>query len=104
MFRPEKISDCNISIMKRVNNTFKLTVFTRRLIKAYNCGNMLMLFDIFVEAQMSCWKLIQTGIFPPWGVFHLGWKYSLLVLPLTIMGWLPGFVAAVIIIMWKGER
>ena len=47
---------------------------------------------------MSFWRVILCIIFPPLAVIDKGCGSVLLVLILTICGWIPGVIAALIIV------
>ena len=47
---------------------------------------------------MSCFQLILAIIFPPLAVLDEGCGSVLIVLLLTLIGWVPGVIAALIII------
>lgn len=47
---------------------------------------------------MSIWRVILSIIFPPLAVLDKGCGSILIVLILTICGWIPGVIAALIII------
>ena len=46
---------------------------------------------------MSCWRVIVCLIFPPLAVIDKGCGNIFLVTILTIVGWIPGVLAALII-------
>ena len=46
---------------------------------------------------MSFWRVILCIVFPPLAVIDRGCGSILLVLILTILGWIPGVIAALII-------
>lgn len=50
---------------------------------------------------MSCLRVILCIIFPPLAVFDKGCGSILIVFLLTWMGWIPGVIAALIIINSK---
>jgi uncharacterized membrane protein YqaE (UPF0057 family) len=47
---------------------------------------------------MSIWRVILCIIFPPLAVIDKGCGSLLLVLILTLCGWIPGVIAALIIV------
>ncbi len=47
---------------------------------------------------MSCFRVLLSIIFPPLAVFDKGCGSILIVLILTCMGWIPGVIAALIIL------
>lgn len=47
---------------------------------------------------MSCLRVLLSIIFPPLAVFDKGCGSVLIVLLLTIAGWIPGVIAALIIL------
>ncbi|UAB82545.1 YqaE/Pmp3 family membrane protein [Marixanthomonas sp. SCSIO 43207] len=47
---------------------------------------------------MSVWRVILSILFPPLAVIDKGCGSILIVLILTIMGWIPGVIAALIIL------
>ncbi len=47
---------------------------------------------------MSIWRVILSIIFPPLAVLDKGCGSVIIVLILTLMGWIPGVIAALIII------
>lgn len=47
---------------------------------------------------MSIWRVILAIIFPPLAVLDKGCGSVLIVLILTLLGWIPGVLAALIII------
>lgn len=57
---------------------------------------------IFVP-HMSLWRVILAILFPPLAVIDRGCGSILIVLILTLMGWIPGVIAALIILN-KGGR
>jgi uncharacterized membrane protein YqaE (UPF0057 family) len=46
---------------------------------------------------MSCWRVLICLIFPPLAVIDKGCGNIVLVTILTIVGWIPGVLAALII-------
>jgi uncharacterized membrane protein YqaE (UPF0057 family) len=46
---------------------------------------------------MSCWRVVLCVIFPPLAVFDKGCGSILIVTLLTLVGWVPGIIAALII-------
>jgi uncharacterized membrane protein YqaE (UPF0057 family) len=46
---------------------------------------------------MSCWRVLVCIIFPPLAVIDKGCGSIILVSILTIIGWVPGVIAALII-------
>jgi len=47
---------------------------------------------------MSCLQVILANIFPPLAVFDRGCGSMLIVFLLTLCGWVPGVIAALIIL------
>jgi len=47
---------------------------------------------------MSIWRVILSIVFPPLAVLDKGCGSVIIVLILTLMGWIPGVIAALIII------
>jgi uncharacterized membrane protein YqaE (UPF0057 family) len=47
---------------------------------------------------MSIWRVLLSILFPPLAVIDKGCGSVLIVLILTICGWIPGVIAALIII------
>jgi len=47
---------------------------------------------------MSIWRVILAIVFPPLSVVDKGCGSILIVLILTILGWVPGIIAALIIL------
>ncbi|AVR44280.1 YqaE/Pmp3 family membrane protein [Christiangramia fulva] len=47
---------------------------------------------------MSIWRVILSVLFPPLAVFDKGCGSVLIVLILTLLGWVPGVIAALIIL------
>ena len=47
---------------------------------------------------MSIWRVILSIIFPPLAVIDKGCGSIVIVFILTIMGWIPGVIAALIIL------
>jgi len=47
---------------------------------------------------MSIWRVILAVILPPLAVYDRGCGSILIVLILTIVGWVPGVIAALIIL------
>ena len=47
---------------------------------------------------MSCLRVILAVIFPPLAVFDRGSGSILIVLLLTLVGWAPGVIAALVIL------
>ena len=47
---------------------------------------------------MSIWRVILAVIFPPLSVFDKGCGSILIVIILTLLGWVPGVIAALIIL------
>lgn len=47
---------------------------------------------------MSCLRVILAVIFPPLAVFDRGCGSILIVLLLTLVGWVPGVIAALVIL------
>ena len=49
-------------------------------------------------APMSIWRVILSILFPPLAVLDKGCGSIIIVLILTLCGWIPGVIAALIII------
>jgi uncharacterized membrane protein YqaE (UPF0057 family) len=47
---------------------------------------------------MSLWRVILAIIFPPLSIVDKGCGSFLIVLILTLLGWIPGVIAALIIL------
>ncbi|PCJ65882.1 MAG: YqaE/Pmp3 family membrane protein [Bacteroidetes bacterium] len=47
---------------------------------------------------MSIWRVILSVIFPPLAVYDRGCGSILIILILTILGWIPGVIGALIIL------
>lgn len=47
---------------------------------------------------MSLWRVLLSLLFPPLAVIDKGCGSVLIVLILTILGWVPGVIAALIIL------
>lgn len=47
---------------------------------------------------MSIWRVILSVLFPPLAVYDKGCGSILIVLILTIAGWVPGVIAALVIL------
>ena len=47
---------------------------------------------------MSIWRVILAIIFPPLAVFDRGCGSIIIVLLLTLTGWVPGVIAALVIL------
>ncbi|MCC8360936.1 YqaE/Pmp3 family membrane protein [Salinimicrobium sp. TH3] len=47
---------------------------------------------------MSLWRVILSILFPPLAVMDRGCGSILIVLILTLLGWIPGVIAALIIL------
>ncbi len=47
---------------------------------------------------MSIWRVILAIVFPPLAVYDRGLGSILIVLILTLLGWIPGVIAALIIL------
>ncbi len=47
---------------------------------------------------MSVWRVILALIFPPLSVLDKGCGSVLIVIILTLLGWIPGIIAALIIL------
>jgi uncharacterized membrane protein YqaE (UPF0057 family) len=47
---------------------------------------------------MSFWRVLLSILFPPLAVLDKGCGSILIVLILTVLGWIPGVIAALIII------
>lgn len=60
-------------------------------------------FDIFV-ITMSLWRVILSILFPPLAVYDRGCGSIVIVLILTLLGWVPGVIAALIILNRDPER
>jgi uncharacterized membrane protein YqaE (UPF0057 family) len=52
---------------------------------------------------MSIWRVILSVIFPPLAVFDKGCGSVIIVLLLTLAGWVPGVIAALVILN-KSEK
>ncbi|WP_373059744.1 YqaE/Pmp3 family membrane protein [Zunongwangia sp. H14] len=47
---------------------------------------------------MSIWRVILSVLFPPLAVFDRGCGSVIIVFILTLLGWVPGVIAALIIL------
>ncbi|MDX1543441.1 MAG: YqaE/Pmp3 family membrane protein [Christiangramia sp.] len=47
---------------------------------------------------MSIWRVILSILFPPLAVYDKGCGSIIIVLILTLLGWVPGVIAALIIL------
>jgi uncharacterized membrane protein YqaE (UPF0057 family) len=47
---------------------------------------------------MSCWRVLLAIVFPPLAVIDKGCGSIIIVTILTLFGWIPGVIAALIII------
>ncbi len=47
---------------------------------------------------MSFWRVVLSILFPPLAVYDRGCGSILIVLLLTLLGWIPGVIAALIIL------
>ncbi|WP_298526483.1 YqaE/Pmp3 family membrane protein [uncultured Christiangramia sp.] len=47
---------------------------------------------------MSIWRVILSVLFPPLAVYDRGCGSILIVLILTLLGWVPGVIAALIVL------
>ena len=47
---------------------------------------------------MSIWRVVLSIFFPPLAVFDKGCGSIIIVLLLTLLGWIPGVIAALIIL------
>tara|TARA_R100000789_G_scaffold18089_1_gene21020 strand:- start:668 stop:826 length:159 start_codon:yes stop_codon:yes gene_type:complete len=47
---------------------------------------------------MSIWRVILSILFPPLAVYDKGCGSIIIVLILTLLGWIPGVIAALIIL------
>lgn len=52
---------------------------------------------------MSLWRVILSIIFPPLAVYDQGCGSNLIVLLLTCIGWVPGVIAALVILNKGGK-
>ena len=52
---------------------------------------------------MSVWRVLLSIIFPPLAVYDQGCGSILIVLLLTCFGWVPGVIAALVIINKGGK-
>ena len=48
--------------------------------------------------NMSVWRVVLSILFPPLAVYDRGCGSILIVLILTLLGWIPGVLAALIIL------
>lgn len=48
--------------------------------------------------SMTVWRVILSVLFPPLAVYDRGCGSILIVLLLTLLGWIPGVIAALIIL------
>ncbi|MDT0645732.1 YqaE/Pmp3 family membrane protein [Zunongwangia sp. F260] len=47
---------------------------------------------------MSIWRVVLSVLFPPLAVYDKGCGSIVIVLILTLLGWIPGVIAALIIL------
>ncbi len=47
---------------------------------------------------MSFWRVLLSILFPPFAVYDKGCGSILIVFILTVLGWIPGVIAALIIL------
>lgn len=47
---------------------------------------------------MSVWRVVLSILFPPLAVYDRGCGSIIIVLILTLLGWIPGVIAALIIL------
>jgi uncharacterized membrane protein YqaE (UPF0057 family) len=52
---------------------------------------------------MSIWRVILSILFPPLAVYDRGCGSILIVLLLTLLGWIPGVIAALVILNGEGN-
>ncbi|WP_189606344.1 YqaE/Pmp3 family membrane protein [Salinimicrobium marinum] len=52
---------------------------------------------------MSIWRVLLSILFPPLAVIDKGCGSVLIVLILTLLGWIPGVLAALIILNKSGK-
>lgn len=52
---------------------------------------------------MSVWRVVLSILFPPLAVYDCGCGSVLIVLLLTLLGWIPGVIAALIILNNPGR-
>jgi len=50
------------------------------------------------KKNMSFWRVLLSIVFPPLAVIDKGCGSVLIVLILTVLGWVPGIIAALIIL------
>lgn len=53
---------------------------------------------------MTFWKLFLAVVFPPFAVADKGCGMMLLIGFLTLWGWVPGMLAALLIVAWDGPN
>lgn len=52
----------------------------------------------FNQLEMSFWRVLLSIFLPPLAVFDKGCGSILIVLLLTLMGWVPGVIGALVIL------
>gem|GEM_PF-1692395 len=61
----------------------------------YFCPNSLQFVDLI---YMSIWRVLLSILFPPLSVVDKGCGSFIIVFILTLFGWVPGVIAALIIL------
>jgi uncharacterized membrane protein YqaE (UPF0057 family) len=55
-------------------------------------------FSYLCQKKMSLWRVLLSVLFPPLAVIDKGCGSVLIVIILTVLGWIPGVIAALIIL------
>lgn len=58
---------------------------------------------LYLCPDMSIWRVLLSILFPPLAVIDKGCGSILIVLILTLLGWIPGVLAALIILNKSGK-
>jgi uncharacterized membrane protein YqaE (UPF0057 family) len=58
---------------------------------------------LYLCSNMSIWRVLLSILFPPLAVIDKGCGSVLIVLILTLLGWIPGVLAALIILNKSGK-
>ncbi|NND93447.1 MAG: YqaE/Pmp3 family membrane protein [Flavobacteriales bacterium] len=53
---------------------------------------------------MSFWRVLLSILFPPLAVYDRGCGSIIIVFLLTLLGWIPGVIAALIILNGEGGK
>jgi len=74
---------------------FKLTGLSN---VEYICSHLEIKYFTFAKKKMSLWRVLLSILFPPLAVIDKGCGSVLIVIILTVLGWIPGVIAALIIL------